>query len=189
MASGGKGSGTPVRLIEDGSANAATRQVDKSAFTEIMSRIAASVWVVTAGHGASRVGRTATSVMSLTAEPPRLVAAISAISPLAQAIIAEGGFSLSLLAQGQEDIGDAFAGKIPPADRFLSRAWESWPSGRPRLRGAVAAIDCELAGVVDTGANTLFMGTLIATEILDADPLLWQHRAYHGLTPALPRKP
>lgn len=59
--------------------------------------------------------------------------------------MADGGFSLAMLAEGQEMIGDAFAGKVQHAQRFLIGVWGEWPSGRPHLFGASAAIDCELA--------------------------------------------
>jgi len=187
MAPRGKAPDTLSRLAGQEGADEMPAPVEKRVFADAMSRVAASVWVVTAGREEARAGRTATSVMALTAEPPRLVASISAASPLAQAIVAENGFSLALLAVDQGAVGDAFAGHIPPGERFRSDAWEVWPSGRPRLRGAVLALDCTLAGVVDTGANTLFIGTLIATRTRDADPLLWHRRAYRELAP-VPRE-
>lgn len=181
VASRGTTMGTLSRLGERLSANEAAIPVEKAVFTSVMSRVAASVWVVTAGHGESRVGRTVTSLTSLTAEPPRVVAAIAAESPLAKAILAENGFSASLLAEGQEAVGDAFAGRVPPSDRFTPEAWDRWPSGRPRLRDAAASIDCTLVGMMDTGPNHLFIGTLIAALAGEAVPLLWQGRTYRSL--------
>ncbi|EXL05238.1 MULTISPECIES: flavin reductase family protein [Brucella] len=156
--------------------------VSKREFADAMSRMAATVSVLTSCDAGEAHGRTVTAVLSLSAEPPMVLVSVKSDSALATAILSDGGFSLAMLAEGQEMIGDAFAGKVPPAQRFLIGVWGEWPSGRPRLFGASAAIDCELAGNVPMADHTLFAGLVTNTDLpLHSRPLLWARRNYRAL--------
>lgn len=97
--------------------------VSKREFADAMSRMAATVSVVTACDAGEAHGRTVTAVLSLSAEPPMVLVSVKSDSALATAILSDGGFSLAMLAEGQEMIGDAFAGKVPHAQRFLIGVW------------------------------------------------------------------
>ncbi|NRQ18173.1 flavin reductase family protein [Ensifer sesbaniae] len=166
--------------------------VSKPEFADTLSHLAATVCVASAGKGANSLGRTVTATFSLTANPPSIVVSIKANSPLAMRIVAEQGFSLAMLAEGQELIADAFAGKIEASRRYLVGIWADWPSGRPRLLGAAAALDCLLSASVQVGDHTLFVGTIVATETsTHAGPLIWSRRRYQSLngTRSLPAQP
>src|SRR5690606_41757783 len=80
-----------------------------------------------------RSGRTVTAVLSLSAEPPMVLVSVKSDSALATAIISDGGFSLAMLAEGQEMIGDGFAGKIPHGHRFRSEEHTSELQSRENL--------------------------------------------------------
>lgn len=156
--------------------------VSRAAFAESFSRMASTVCVVGASEGEMLHGRTATAVLSLSAEPPSLLVSIKGGCPLAKAIRATGGFSLAMLSEGQELVADAFAGKVEPERRHLIGVWGAWPSGRPHLIGAAAAIDCELAGTIVAADHELFVGTVIATDVpARSRPLLWANRQYGAL--------
>jgi flavin reductase len=152
-------------------------------FRAAMAAMASTVHVVTARRGDERVGRTATSMLSLSAAPPSILVSIDMVSRLADVIIKTGGFSLAMLADDQDEIGNAFAGRMDPQDRFASGEWKSWPSGNPMLLGAVTAIDCEVIGAIETGTHVLFAGAIIEAETTTTrTPLLWQRHHYHSLT-------
>src|SRR5690606_37329131 len=102
--------------------------IGRTEFTEALSHFATSVWIVSAGEGDARRGRTVTSLMTVSAEPPRIVISIDADSELARLIPQTGGFGLSLLAQDQRAIGDVFAGGLPADQRFSAGEWDSWDS-------------------------------------------------------------
>ncbi|MBB5702032.1 flavin reductase (DIM6/NTAB) family NADH-FMN oxidoreductase RutF [Ochrobactrum daejeonense] len=156
--------------------------VSRQQFADAMSRMAATVSVVTARDAGQSHGRTVTAVLSVSAEPPIVLVSVKSDSALATAIMADGGFSLAMLAEGQDMIGDAFAGRVPHAQRFLIGVWGEWPSGRPLLFGAAAAIDCELAGSVPMADHTLFAGLVTDTDLpLHSRPLLWARRSYQSL--------
>lgn len=156
--------------------------VSDAEFRAAMSGMASSVHVVAARRGDERVGRTATSVLSLSAQPPAILVSIDIVSRLADLIAKTGSFSLSMLAEGQTAIADAFAGQVAPELRFSQRDWVDWPSGQPRLLGAITALDCEVIGAMETGTHVLFAGAIIDAEISDGTrPLIWHRHGYRGL--------
>lgn len=157
--------------------------VGSAEFRSAMASMAASVSVVTARRGEERVGRTVTAVMSLSATPPTILISIDIMSRLADLIAKTGGFSLSMLAAGQDEIANAFAGKVAQAERFTLGTWHQWPSGHPQLDGAMTVLDCEVIGSIATGTHVLFAGAIVDVETHeDRQPLLWQRHDYHALT-------
>lgn len=155
--------------------------VPASQFTGTMSTLASSVTVVAARSGAGRHGRTVTSMLSLSAEPPSVLVSITSGAELAEAIEASGGFSLAVLAADQQAVADAFAG-WGPADRFGKADWSDWASGQPKLDGAVASLDCVLAGAIVMDTHTLYAGIVVHTASYpDRTPLIWHRRGYAAL--------
>ncbi|NKC49544.1 flavin reductase [Ochrobactrum anthropi ATCC 49188] len=146
-----------------------------------MSRMASTVSVVTACDAGEAHGRTVTAVLSLSAEPPMVLVSVKSDSALATAIMADGGFSLAMLAEGQEMIGDAFAGKVQHAQRFLIGVWgmavwqaaSLWRFGCHRLR---------IGGQRSNGGSHAFAGLVTDTDLpLHSRPLLWARRNYRAL--------
>jgi flavin reductase (DIM6/NTAB) family NADH-FMN oxidoreductase RutF len=156
--------------------------VSGAEFRAAMAGIASSVHVVTAQRGNERVGRTATSVLSLSATPPAILISIDIVSRLADFIAKTGCFSLATLTAGQEDIADAFAGQVAAENRFKVGDWKAWPSGQPHLQGAATTLDCEVIGAMETGTHVLFAGAVIEAETdTSRHPLLWHRHGYHGV--------
>lgn len=76
-----------------------------------MRQLAAGVSVVTASTESDRSGFTATSVISLLVEPPRLLVSINQRSSTLELIRRSGRFSVSFLASDQQHIAESFAQK------------------------------------------------------------------------------
>jgi flavin reductase (DIM6/NTAB) family NADH-FMN oxidoreductase RutF len=158
--------------------------VGNTEFRSAMAAMASTVSVVTARRGDEVIGRTATSVISLSATPPALLISIDIVSRMADLIAKTGGFSIAMLADDQAPVADAFAGRLDPADRFGVGDWARWPSGNPMLLGAVTAFDCEVIGAMETGTHVLFAGAIVEAETTTSrTPLLWQRHGYHGIAP------
>lgn len=157
--------------------------VDHREYRDAMSGMASTVCLVTARRGDERVGRTVTSVMSLSASPPIILVSIDIVSRMADLIAKTGGFSFAMLADDQVEIADAFAGQVDPAHRFGLGRWEQWSSGHPRLVGALAALDCDVIGSIETGTHVLFAGAVADAETgAGRAPLVWQGRQYRRMS-------
>ncbi|MDZ5448537.1 flavin reductase family protein [Labrys sp. ZIDIC5] len=158
--------------------------IDRSEFAETMSNLAATVCVVAGHWQGERQGRTATAVLSLSAEPPSLLVSIDRTCRLAELILASGRFSVAMLASEQETIADAFAGKLGGIDRFSIGDWQNWESGTPRLSSAAASLDCELIGSMSVPTHLVIAGAIVGTELAKTTvPLLWHRRQYHRPAP------
>lgn len=156
--------------------------VDDAEFRAAMSGMAQSVHVVSARRGDERVGRTVTSVLSLSAQPPAVLVSVDIVSRLADIIARTSSFSLAMLAADQNAIADAFAGKVPAEHRFETGNWQAWPSGQPRLPGAVTNLECDVIGAMETGTHVLFAGAIVEAETDTARlPLLWHRHGYADL--------
>lgn len=155
----------------------------QGAFREAMSALAATVCVVSAAQDDDRVGRTVTATLSLAVDPPSLLVSIDSGARLASLIRAQGGFSFAMLQADQQAVAEAFAGKVAPETRFEHGAWDTWPSGHPRLRGAVAAMDCALVGEIETSDHVLFVGRPRKIDLsANSKPLVWHGRQFKTVT-------
>lgn len=156
--------------------------IGNTEFRSAMAAVASTVSVVTARRGDERIGRTVTSMLSLSMNPPTILVSIDILSRLADLIAKTGGFSLALLADDQSAVADAFAGKLLAHERFHEESWSTWPSGQPMLLGAVTALDCDVIGSIETGTHVLFAGAIVEAETTTSrSPLLWQRHHYHAL--------
>ena len=157
--------------------------VGNAEFRAAMAAMAATVSVVTARRGDERIGRTVTSMLSLSMNPPTILVSIDIMSRLADFIAKTGGFSFAMLADDQQDIADAFAGRVEAGERFNVGSWSHWPSGHPMLTGAVSTLDCDVIGAIETGTHVLFAGAIVEAETATSRaPLIWQRHQYHGVT-------
>lgn len=143
-------------------------------FRSAMRQLAAAVSIVAAGRPGQRNGLTATAVMSLTAEPPRLVVAVNKDASAYHLLVGEAGFCVNVLAHSQLPVGMRFSGLIKGEERFQQGDWETLATGAPALRGALANFDCRLARVVDCGTHVLLIGdVMVARCCAGEEPLVY----------------
>jgi flavin reductase (DIM6/NTAB) family NADH-FMN oxidoreductase RutF len=157
--------------------------VDSQAYIAAMGRHVSSVCIIAAEHGGKRHGLTATAVVSITAEPPRLLVAVNKNGHSHRAISQSKAFCVNVLAESQQQIAMVFAGMLgSDADRFKSGEWSTMATGSPALKGAVAVFDCVLAEQVEQSSHTLFFGDVVAVSSdMRHEPLLYGSRRFRNL--------
>lgn len=161
---------------------------DSRSFRDAMASMASTACLVTTRLGTQQLGRTVTSVFSLSVEPPAILVSIDLSSPMVDHIVKSRGFSFAILAQDQHAVADAFAGRGDPERRFDTGLWSNWESGHPRLAGSVATMDCTMLGAIETGTHVLFAGGVVDSEHTpERRPLIWHDRRY--TTIAEPARP
>jgi flavin reductase (DIM6/NTAB) family NADH-FMN oxidoreductase RutF len=149
---------------------------------------AAGVTVVTSLHEGRPAGLTATSVCSVSAEPPQLLVCVNRAAEANATIRASGRFCVNVLAADQRALADRFAGRSGQfgAARFSGARWTRLVTGAPVLEGCRAAFDCQLADAVEAGTHTIFVGLVEAVAIRpDLAPLVY-HEGEYGLVAQLP---
>jgi flavin reductase (DIM6/NTAB) family NADH-FMN oxidoreductase RutF len=130
----------------------------------LMRRFPAGVAVVTVEVEGERLGLTVSSFMSLSLEPPLVGAAISRQAALHELLGRAGGFSVSLLAEGQGAVAAHFARGVPPIALWHGVPTREGASGAPLIEGAIGWLECSTWGRFDTGDHTLFVGEALSVE-------------------------
>ncbi|CAN5287628.1 flavin reductase family protein [soil metagenome] len=143
----------------------------------------AGVAVITADAGDGPVGLTATSVFSVSAEPPLLVFSISALSSSAPTIQKADTVVVHLLGADQLDIAKLFA--TSGVDRFAdASSWDRLPTGEPFLPAAPVWIRGRVINRMEAGGSTVVavhaLDSRIAEHADDA-PLVYHNRTWHHI--------
>lgn len=151
--------------IPAGSAEAA------SAFKDAMRHLAGGVSVITAAHGGEKGGLTATSLISLSAEPPSLLVSVNQGASSLDLVRKSGRFAVSLLGHDHSEIADRFAGRsgVRGAMRFEGADWIGQPGMPPVLDGAVASFECQVAEMLDRFSHTIIIGLVTQSRVREHD--------------------
>lgn len=147
---------------------------------------AAGVAVITSDIGDGPVGLTATSVFSVSAEPPLLVFSISDSSSTAASIRSAETVVVHLLGVDHLAVARLFATR--GVDRFADpEMWRRLPTGEPYLPGVPVWIRGRIVNRMVAGSSTV-----VAVHALEAGhgpegsraPLVYHDRTWHGLSSA-----
>ncbi|MGH6822275.1 MAG: flavin reductase [Methylocella sp.] len=155
--------------------------LDPAQFRDAMSRVAAAVHIITTDGPAGLAGITATSVASITDEPPMMLFCINKTSPSAGRMISNGAFCINTLAASHAALADIFAGRTGHrlGERFAGGEWTKLATGAPVLRSAAAAFDCRLVEAKSVLTHFVMIG---AVEAADFSPeggnLSYAYRKY-----------
>jgi flavin reductase (DIM6/NTAB) family NADH-FMN oxidoreductase RutF len=124
------------------------------------------VSLITTGEGEARTGLTATSVSSLSMEPPSLVVCINRASATLRAMQETRVFGVNFLAAGHRDVADRFAGRgnLSGAARFQGSEWITLVTGAPLLVDALAAIDCSIDTIMEWSTHAVVVGRVEAVH-------------------------
>ena len=151
-------------------------------FRALMGRFPTGVAVLTVDVDAERLGLTVGSLVSLSLEPPLVGVAVNRQAAMHELLRRAGGFALSLLAAGQEDVAQHFARGVPPIALWHGVAARVGVAGAPLLEGALGWLECRTAVEHGAGDHTLFVGEVLAVEHGTASiPLVYVDQAYRPL--------
>lgn len=144
----------------------------------------AGVAIVTADAGAGPVGLTATSVSSVSADPPTIAINLSVFSRAAQDIRAAEHVVIHLLGRHQLDLAELFA--TPGADRFGDTSlWDRLPTGEPYLLNSHVWMRGRISGAIDVNGSALVAVELVESHVdttVEPAPLVYCNRTWHELS-------
>jgi flavin reductase (NADH)/flavin reductase len=153
-------------------------------FRQAFRRHATTVAVVTyRDDDGGAVGMTATSICSLSAEPPSLLACINRANRAYPEVQRRSAFGVDLLAVSQRPI--AVHCSVPGEDKHLDPAWlapedADATAETPRLRDSLVHFDCTVDRLYEVYSHTIVVGLIWAVRInpREAPPLLYHGGAY-----------
>ena len=159
--------------------------VDRTAFLAAMAQAVTGVSVVTTDGPAGPVGATVSAVVSVSVEPPLILACIRRTSAITRAIHINRGFCINLLSADQHPLSDRFAGRAG-LDRSFDASgatWEVTASGALRVADAAAAFDCALWDAHEAGSHTVFVGRVVGVTSGELMALTYSQRRYGRSVP------
>lgn len=137
------------------------------------------------------VGFTATSVISVSAQPPLLAFSLASSSSSWPAVERAVTLTLSFLADHQDDVSARFA--TSGIDRFAAGGWSALETGEPVIDGALAWVRGRVVQRTAVGSSHLVSVEAISssvhvepesahrTGLEAASPLVYHDRTYHRI--------
>lgn len=154
-------------------------------YRAIFRRHPAGVAVITLRHGDRLVGFTATSVISVSAEPPLLAFSLPETSSSWPAIRDVNTVAVNFLTAEQEDVSARFSRR--GIDRFAEGGWRLLPTGEPVIEGVATWVRGEILQRTPAGGSYLItVRALETTELRSGprpitSPLVYHDRSYHRI--------
>lgn len=154
-------------------------------FKEVFSRLASGVCVVTFWRVGRLHGFTATSVISVSMRPLRVLFCLSETSESFTQLVPGSAIGISILNADQRALSDRFAGKV--AFGGYDDVGVAGESARaPLIDGALGHITGVVAELVPSGDHVIVICDVTSAHAEnDGVPLLYCKRAYHSLRHAI----
>jgi flavin reductase (DIM6/NTAB) family NADH-FMN oxidoreductase RutF len=157
----------------------ATDEALKSTFRASMRRLASAVAVVTVQGDDDFVGMAATSVTSLTLDPPAVLVCVNRTAGLHSCLAVGTPICINLLSSHQSDVSTAFGGGLPRAERFSVGRWGRDAHGLPALDEAQANLSCVVESIVAYGTHSIVVARVAEVRLGGpVSPLIYQDGAY-----------
>ena len=157
--------------------------VDAQDFKNALAHWATGVTVVTTRSGDRHIGITASSLTSLSLEPPQILICVARKLYTHAAILESGVFAVNILNVEQVEWGMRFAGMIPEnGDRFEDIDFDTATTGCAILPGVLGWLDCTVRHAYDGGDHTIFVGEVVAAGFENGPPLLYFNRHWRQLS-------
>jgi len=163
--------------------SASDMPIDSELFRRAMAQFATGITVVTTRAADGRdLGLTVNAFSSVSLDPPLVLVCIDNRSETHAGFESSGVFGVSILAEAQEDWSRRFAaGGQEKFNGGLLRAG----LGVALVPGALAHIECRVAGTLPGGDHTIYLGEIVGLSISPGAPLLYHGSAYGCLDRAV----
>lgn len=153
--------------------------LDPQAFRDLFRQHPAGVGVITLHDGQRPVGFTATSVISVSADPPILAFSINGTSSSWPALARTDRVAVNLLAEHQRDLATVFA--TSGVDRFADVQWHRLATGEPILTSTAGWISGRVLDRIPVGGSYLVAVAALVASVSGRPPLVYRDRSYHRL--------
>ena len=147
-------------------------------FLRAMRGITSTVTVVSAKDGENKQAMTATSVVSLSLDPPTMLVCINHEASIHD-VIKEGlGFCINILSADQEDLADICSIKGKEEQRFLEGNWSEF-NGIPYNEDSQSNMFCKCIKAMEHTTHTIYLGEIIKVFNQNSfNPLLYKDGNY-----------
>lgn len=154
-------------------------------FRDAMRAFVGNCSLITTGSGEAATGLIVTSAISLSAEPPLLLACVNRSSSSWPVLKETGSFGWSSLGAAHQPVAERFSGfgGVKGPARYEGAEWETAVTGAKLLVGAPTAFDCTVEEMIDRATHSILIGRVQAIRTTpDAGALIYWNGAYRSLT-------
>ncbi len=143
--------------------------VDGSSYRRAAGQFASGIVVITTGGGHAM---TVSAFASVSLDPPLVLFCAEKIARFHDAVLAEGSWAVSILADDDEKTARWLATRGRPMDGQLDGvAHHPGPvTGAPVLDGALAVLECRTTAVHEAGDHSIIVGEVLAVTGPDGPP-------------------
>lgn len=148
-------------------------------FRRILGHLLTGVTVVAARdpEGDEPRALTASSVASLSLDPPLVLACVEKSSDTHDCIDRAGAFAVSILGEEHEALARRFA-DYPTERKFDGVAHRAESTGAPVLEAALGWVDCRVWARYEGGDHTIYVGEVLAGDAREGGPLAYFRGGY-----------
>ncbi|MFL0811273.1 MAG: flavin reductase family protein [Agarilytica sp.] len=150
-----------------------------------MRNLASGVCVISCiDENGKRFAMTASSLTSVSAEPPSLLVCVNKNAALEAVLSKASKFSVSVLNSNQEEVSNTCATPAESENRFNVGNWATdEASGLSYLSDALSIFFCEKKQTVPYGTHSIYIGDITSVEFGDgsAGVLVYARGAYHSI--------
>ena len=157
---------------------------------EAFFKISYGLYIVSAGDESKRNGFISNSVFQVTADPPQFAACCNKENYTAELIKKQAAYSISILSQEAETklIGSFGYKSGRDIDKFSAVDFKEGQHNAPVvLDDTIATIECKLVKTFDVGTHLIFIGEVVAAEVIadNDEPLTYAYYRHvkKGLAP------
>ena len=150
----------------------------KKEFLQAMRGITSTVTVVSAQDGKNKQAMTATSVTSLSLDPPTMLVCINHEASIHELINEGLGFCINILSLGQKNLADICSVKGKEEQRFLEGNWSELEN-IPYNIDSQSNLFCNCVQAIQHSTHTIYVGEV--TRVIRKnifDPLLYKDGNY-----------
>lgn len=152
-------------------------------FKEAFGQHPAGIAIITVAGPEGPVGLTASSLSSISAQPPILGFSLQARRGSAAVVADAESFLVHFLDADNIDLARAFS--VSGAERFdAGMPWESLPTGEPRLLGVRRVLRAVPLARIKAGPALVFNAAVVENVGASGsgEPLVYHQRRFHGLS-------
>jgi flavin reductase (DIM6/NTAB) family NADH-FMN oxidoreductase RutF/rubredoxin len=157
---------------------------------EAFFKISYGLYIVSAGNESKRNGFISNSVFQVTADPPQFASCCNKENYTAELIKKQAAYSISILSQDAETklIGSFGYKSGRDIDKFSAVEFKEGQQNVPVvLDDTIATIECKLVQTFDVGTHLIFIGEVVASEVIadNEEPLTYAYYRHvkKGLAP------
>lgn len=153
-------------------------------FRAAMRAFVGNCCILTVGDGEDASGLVLTSAVSLSADPPLLMACVNRNASSFPLLKRYRRFGISSLGAAHQAVAERFSGfgGEKGAERYQGAEWETAVTGARMLKGAAVAFDCSVDEVLERATHAIVIGRVqTIRQDATAGALIYWHGGYRAL--------